>query len=94
MKVAFDPQLAQFDGIHAPPPRLWLSKIVHRAFVEVNEEGTEAVTVTDGTVCFSSEKPSILDKFEMIVDRPFCLFIWDETTHTMLFMGAVERPGD
>jgi serine protease inhibitor len=91
MGIAFDPRRARFDTIHLPPPELWISQIVHQAFVEVNEEGTEAAAITDATVYFSSEEPS-LRTFSMIVDRPFFFAICDNHTNTVLFMGSVEEP--
>jgi serine protease inhibitor len=91
MGIAFDPRRARFDTIHPPPPELWISQIFHQAFVEVNEEGTEAAAITDATEYFSSEEPSPRS-FEMIVDRPFFLAICDNHTHTVLFMGSVEEP--
>jgi serine protease inhibitor len=91
MGIAFDPRRARFDTIHLPPPELWISQIFHQAFVEVNEEGTEAAAITDATVYFSSEEPS-LRTFSMIVDRPFFFAICDNHTNTVLFMGSVEEP--
>jgi len=91
MGIAFDPRRARFDTIHLPPPELWISQIFHQAFVEVNEEGTEAAAITDATVYFSSEEPS-LRTFSMIVDRPFFFAICDNYTNTVLFMGSVEEP--
>jgi len=92
MGIAFDPRRARFDTINLPPPEIWISQIFHRALVEVNEEGTEAAAETEGTVYFSSEKPSART-FEMIVDRPFFFAICDNYTNTILFMGSVEEPG-
>jgi serpin B len=92
MEIAFDPRRARFDTIVLPPPKIWISQVLHRAFVEVNEEGTEAAAVTDATMYFSSEMPSPCT-FEMIVDRPFFFAICDNHTKTILFMGSVEEPG-
>jgi serine protease inhibitor len=57
MGIAFDPRRARFDTINLPPPELWISQIFHQAFVQVNEEGTEAAAITDATEYFSSEEP-------------------------------------
>jgi serine protease inhibitor len=92
MEIAFDPQRAQFDAIHLPPPP-GIGRIVHRAVVDVNEEGTEAASMTAATF-LSSEEPEKTERtFEMIVDRPFFFLIYDRITSTILFMGAVEDPG-
>jgi serine protease inhibitor len=89
MGIVFAPGEARFDTIIPPPPAIWVDEVLHRAFVEVNEEGTEAAATTDGELLgFGSEPPS----FQMIVDRPFFLAIRDDHTGTMWFMGAVEDP--
>jgi len=93
MGIAFDRQRAQFDGIHSPPPPTWIAQIVHRAFVEVNEEGTEAAAVTGAMMALSALRPSKPPRtFEMIVDRPFFFAICDDQNNTILFMGSVEDP--
>jgi serine protease inhibitor len=94
MEIAFDPERARFDNINPPPPSIWLDQVLHRAFVEVNEEGTEAAAVTAAmAVLSSSEKYSKPPRtFEMIVDRPFFFAIRDDLTKTILFMGSVEEP--
>ncbi len=46
--MAFDPQRARFDTIKTAPPAIWIEKVIHRAFVAVNEEGTEAAAATEG----------------------------------------------
>jgi serpin B len=92
MGIAFDPQRARFDVIHAPPPEIWVGQVLHRAFVEVNEEGTEAAAVTAGLMALSSARPKPPRTFEMIVDRPFFFAISHLSTNQILFMGSVEQP--
>ena len=71
---------------------LSISAVRQRAFVEVNEEGTEAAAVTMATI--ESTGPSTTPKpFQMIVDRPFLFLIEDQQTRTILFMGVVHDPG-
>lgn len=91
MEIAFDRQRARFDGIHPPPPAIWIDEVAHRAYVEVNEDGTEAAAATAGLFCLSATgKPK--RTFKMVVDRPFFFAICDDSTNTILFMGAVEEP--
>jgi serine protease inhibitor len=93
MEIAFDPQRARFDSISPPPPSIWIDQVLHRAFVEVNEEGTEAAAVTGIAVFSSSARYSKPPRtFEMIVDRPFFFAIRDDLTKAILFMGSVEEP--
>jgi serpin B len=93
MGIAFDPVRARFDAIHPPPPEIWIDRVVHRALVEVNEEGTEATAATailmDAAAAMNSRP---VRTFEMIVDRPFFFAVRDDLTNTILFMGSVEEP--
>jgi serpin B len=66
--------------------------VLHRAFVEVNEEGTAAAAVTAGLMALSSARPKPPRTFEMIVDRPFFFAISHLSTNQILFMGSVEQP--
>jgi serpin B len=88
MRAAFGK--ADFSGI--ADADLFISAVRQKAFVEVNEEGTEAVAATGMTI------PSGIDDdppkpFQMIVDRPFLFLIEDQRTKTILFMGVVFDPG-
>ena len=58
MAAAFDPQRARFDAIYAPPPAIWIETVLHRAFVEVNEEGTEAAAVSAVHMVALSMRPT------------------------------------
>ena len=90
MGTAFVPGQARFDAISPPPPAIWVDEVVHRAYVEVDEKGTEAAAITaKDLLCFSSETPP---PFQMIVDRPFFFAIRDDHTGTIWFMGSVEEP--
>jgi serpin B len=88
MKSAFGS--ADFSGLSEKP--LFISAVRQRAFVEVNEEGTEAAAVT-GVAQESSIRMKPPKPFEMIVDRPFLFLIADEQTGVILFMGVVFDPG-
>ena len=93
MAIAFDRQRARFDGISPPPPESWIDLVLHRAVVEVNEEGTEAAAVTGVIACLSSARGQRPERtFKMIVDRPFIFVIRDEQSGALLFLGAVTDP--
>ena len=81
MEIAFGDG-ADFSGIG---PNLFISEVKHKTFVEVNEEGTEAVAATSVEVA-DSEPPVFR------VDRPFFFTIYDAETQTILFMGTVTEP--
>ena len=88
IRSAFTPA-ADFSAMADEP--LFISEVKQKSYVEVNEEGTEAATVTTGimraTAIFQPLEP-----FEMIVDRPFFFVISDKETQSILFMGVVYDP--
>ena len=81
---------ANFSGISSA--QLYISDVEHASFVEVNEEGTEAAASTQVTVALTSAMPTV-KPFQMIVERPFFFAIEDRLTHSILFMGVINKPG-
>ena len=92
MSDAFNPERAQFDGMALPPPPIYIGQAIHRALVEVNEEGTEAAAVTAVTQCLAAKSAPKPRLFQMILDRPFFFAIRDDHSNMILFMGAVNDP--
>jgi serpin B len=88
MPLAFTPS-ADFSGISQKEP-LWISAVVHKAFVDVNEEGTEAAAATAGMGTFGG--PMHRERVEFRADRPFLFFIQDERTKCILFLGRLTNP--
>jgi len=82
MEIAFTGG-ADFSGIS--PSRLWIDKVKHKTFLEVNEEGTEAA----GTTGVASTRGG---RQMIIFDRPFFFVIRDKQTGTILFMGSLLEP--
>jgi len=89
MEVAFDENSADFSGMRDIPPRLYISDVKHKSFIEVNEEGTEAAAATSVEIRVESARP---DHFTMIADRPFFFAIVDDLTGAILFMGSLLDP--
>jgi len=89
MADAFSPA-ADFSGITGRP-ELCISQVFHKAFVAVDEAGTEAAAATavvfDGVTCPQPEPP-----VEFIVDHPFVFLIRDTMTGSILFLGHVVDP--
>jgi serpin B len=97
MSLAFDEDRADFSGIngHVPPHEeaLYISSVLHKAFVEVNEEGTEAAAATafKMTGCGSAQPEN--PKFcEFIADHPFIFAIREKKSGVILFLGRVTNP--
>ncbi|MEN6333061.1 MAG: serpin family protein [Phycisphaerales bacterium] len=78
--------LAGFDG---DPRSFALDAVIHKAFVDVNEEGTEAAAATAVAVRSSSAPPP---PPEFRADHPFLFFIQDNRTGSILFLGRVVDP--
>ena len=87
MDVAFDPFAADFTNLYAGPERAFISRVKHKTFVDVNEEGTEAAAVTSVEVGVTSAPQ------RLVVDRPFIFAIRENLSGTILFMGKIVRPG-
>ena len=86
---AFEPLGADFSGIDGKK-ELYISAVIHKAFVEVNEEGTEAAAAT--SIVMRASPFTGNKTFEMIVDRPFFFAICHQDTQAILFMGAITSP--
>lgn len=92
MGVAFDPQQADFGPmVDLRPENVFISSVMHKTFIEVNEEGAEAAAVTSVEMGVTSvrEQP---ERFTMIVERPFLVAIRDDQSGAVLFIGAIVAP--
>lgn len=89
-ELAFSDE-ADFSGIGEEP--LKISEVVHKAFVEVNEEGTEAAAATavGMVLCAGISGPAPQPK-TFKADHPFFFFIRDRKTNAVLFAGRVVDP--
>lgn len=86
MGVAFVSGKADFRGMRDQKD-LCISEVRHKAFVEVNEEGTEAAAATS-----VGGPQSAIQRFTFIADHPFLMMIRDRRTDAILFMGVVVDP--
>jgi len=87
MEVAFSEAEADFSNLYTGPGRAYLSRVKHKTFMDVNEEGTEAAAVTSVEVGVTSAPA------RLVVDRPFLFAIRENLSGTILFMGKIVRPG-
>lgn len=88
LKDAFNPGLADLSGIGGKRD-LFVSDAYHKAFVDVNEEGTEAAAAT-GIVVAKSSMPIRIPEFK--ANHPFLFIIQETATGNILFMGKVVDP--
>jgi len=89
MGVAFDSDKADFTRINANGG-LYISRVMHKTYIETNEEGTEAAAVTAVEVGVTSVGPD--QPYYFTIDRPFVYFIREKSTGTILFIGTVMNP--
>ncbi len=88
MTDAFEPDLADFSGMFERDD-LYISAVVHKAFVAVDEKGTEAAAATAVIVGVTSAQ---ISKLTLTIDRPFIFLIRDIATGQILFIGRVLNP--
>jgi serpin B len=89
MKAAFTGR-ADFSGMLTTEP-LMIGKVVHKAFVEVNEEGTTAAAAT-GVAMVRASAPAKEERFTFRADHPFVFLIRDAKSGSVLFVGRVANP--
>jgi len=87
----FDAGRADLSGMAGRPGDLVLSAILHKAFVEVGEAGTEAAAATAGVVSLTAFVPP-QPPVTFHADHPFVFLIREHDTGCILFMGAVAQP--
>ena len=77
---------ADFSSISDIP--LFISDVVHKTYIKVDEKGTEAAAITAVTLGVTSTGPGTILRF----DRPFLFAITENTSKSILFTGVVGRP--
>ncbi|CAN5324049.1 serpin family protein [soil metagenome] len=86
MGPAFDPRVADFNGMSPLGDALYISRVFQQTYVYVNEAGTEAAAATSVGVGVVSLPPIFR------VDRPFIFAIRERFSGTILFIGTVVQP--
>lgn len=90
MPDAFSPRLADFTGMATVEREFFISEVIHKAFVAVDEEGTEAAAATAvimPTGMLRRTEPKVFK-----ADHPFVLLIRHRATGSILFLGRVANP--
>ncbi|HKI89910.1 MAG TPA: serpin family protein, partial [Draconibacterium sp.] len=89
MQNAFRPGVADFSKI--TDEDLFISSVLHKSYIDVNETGTEAAAVTSITFTTTSAGEQPPKKY-FIVNKPFVFAITEKDTGAILFMGEVNHP--
>ena len=88
MPLAFDENRADFSGM-TDQQDLYIGNVIHKAFVAVDEKGTEAAAATAVVMEGAS---AMMPENVLTIDRPFLFFIRDVETGQILFIGRVLNP--
>ena len=90
MTSAFIPGTADFSGMDGTH-NLFISDVIHKAFIDVAEKGTEAAAATAVVI---RPAGALLPSVGLVInaDRPFIYFLYDQPTGAILFMGRVQDP--
>jgi serpin B len=93
MTDAFDPDLADFSGMVEGDPEepLVIGDVLHKAFIALDEKGTEAAAATVVMMEATSAEPED-EPVELRIDHPFLFAIRDTESGTLLFLGRVLDP--
>jgi len=89
MLDAFKWPEANFAGFDGDPRWFYIGEVIHKTYVDVNEEGTEAAAATavEGMMGGMPPQPPVFR-----VDHPFLFLIQENSTGSILFMGRVANP--
>ncbi|MHC4854228.1 MAG: serpin family protein [Planctomycetota bacterium] len=82
---------ADFSGM-TEKERLMISAVLHKAFIAVDEKGTEAAAATIVMMARGGRPPRIEDPVPFVADHPFLFLIRHRKTNCVLFMGRVHDP--
>jgi serpin B len=90
MRLAFDGAKADCSGIMPRSEQLFISAVIHKAFVAVDEKGTEAAVATAVVMRAGAAAPVAGKNFR--ADHPFTFFLRDRRSGALLFIGRVADP--
>ncbi|MFI5010730.1 MAG: serpin family protein [Hyphomicrobiales bacterium] len=94
--LAFDPVRANFSGIAAAPIRpgenIYIGDVVHKATIEITEEGTVATAATSARMSNLVGSLVLPKPAPFAVDHPFLFYIADRKSGAILFQGRIEDP--
>jgi len=89
MAEAFSKE-ANFKRISADT--LYISEVLHKTFVQIDEEGTEAAAVTAVIMMTTESCEPMLENLTLRIDRPFVFAIYHRPSGAIIFAGKIENP--
>jgi serpin B len=94
MPDAFNGDVADFSGMveGTAEGNLFISDVLHKAFIAVDENGTEAAAATVVIMGVTSAQIEPQEPLEVRIDHPFIFAIRDQATGSLLFLGRVMDP--
>jgi serpin B len=91
MPLAFSPAGADFSGMTGQRD-LYISKVIHQAFIKIDEAGTEAAAATAVAMVLGMAPQHPSEPKYFIADHPFVFLVRDEATGSILLMGTLMKP--
>ncbi len=91
LEIVFDAGRAQFDRMFDGPDKLYIGGVLHKTFLDVDEEGSTAAAVT-GIQMRSTAMMRPQEEFKLVFDRPFVTAIVDGKSGAILFFGVIREP--
>jgi serine protease inhibitor len=90
MGIAFDPHGADFTKLYSGPQNAFISRVLHKTYIKVDEKGTEAAAVTSVVIDLTSAGNG--NEFYFKANRPFLYIIRENHSNTILFIGKMSAP--
>ena len=91
MGIAFEPKANFRKMIQPGQSGLYIGDVLHKAFVKINEEGTEAAAST-AVIMMKATSFNPEETFTFTADHPYLFIIQDNASGTILFLGSITNP--
>lgn len=94
MEIAFSPSDADFSRMCRIDSKLnvYISKVLHKTFLKMDEKGTEAAAATSVGLTLTSTAHKQPEPFHIVFNRPYFLVITENSNSLPLFIGSVQKP--